>query len=77
MTVNVRLVSQDVESGMIEAIDSTVFFGFKDDIVIRVRANEGNSSIVDIRSHSRVGRGDQGKNAARIRLFIAEYLSVK
>jgi uncharacterized protein (DUF1499 family) len=68
-----NIVYQNTENGMIEAIASTVFFGLKDDVVIRIRATDSNSSIVDIRSHSRIGRGDQGKNAERVRLFIAEY----
>ncbi|MHA2937650.1 DUF1499 domain-containing protein [Vibrio sp. RC27] len=68
-----EVVHQDSASGTIEAIDSTLFFGFKDDVVIRVSGDEANSSIVDIRSHSRVGRGDQGKNAERVRTFISTY----
>ena len=67
------IVSEDSKNNIIEAVDSTLFFGFKDDVIIRIRENEGNTSIIDIRSHSRIGRGDQGKNAARVRQFIAEY----
>ncbi|MBX2848451.1 MAG: DUF1499 domain-containing protein [Acidiferrobacterales bacterium] len=67
-----EIVAQDVDSGIIEAVASTFFFRFKDDVVIRVSAN-GSSSIVDIRSHSRVGRGDRGKNAERVRAFIADF----
>jgi uncharacterized protein (DUF1499 family) len=54
----------------IEATDTTLFFGFKDDIVIRVRA-QGQSSIVDVRSLSRIGRSDIGTNAGRVRKFLA------
>lgn len=67
-----ELIAEDDASGIIEAVDTTAFFGFKDDIVIRVREN-GNSSIIDIRSHSRVGRGDRGQNAKRIRQFIEDF----
>jgi len=42
--------------GRIEASDTTFWFGFIDDIVIRVRPG-GNGSLLDIRSVSRVGRG--------------------
>ena len=56
--------------GRIEATDTTLFMGFTDDIVIRVQA-EGAGSRVDMRSHSRVGRGDFGTNANRVRAFIA------
>jgi uncharacterized protein (DUF1499 family) len=55
--------------GRIEATDSTLFMGFTDDIVVRVLA-EGNGSRVDVRSHSRVGRGDFGTNAKRVRAFL-------
>ena len=66
------LIAEDSSTGMIEAVATTSFFGFKDDVVIRVRSN-GSGSVVDIRSHSRLGRGDQGKNAGRIRNFIAKF----
>jgi uncharacterized protein (DUF1499 family) len=53
----------------IEATDTTLLFGFKDDIVIRVAA-AGSGSRVDVRSQSRVGKGDFGVNAERIRKFL-------
>lgn len=55
--------------GRIEATDTTFWFGFKDDIVIRV-APAGNRSLVDIRSVSRVGISDVGTNAKRVRAFV-------
>jgi len=55
--------------GRIEATDTTFFMGFTDDVVIRVQA-EGPGSRVDVRSHSRVGRGDFGTNARRVRAFL-------
>jgi uncharacterized protein (DUF1499 family) len=55
--------------GRIEATDTTRWFGFKDDVVVRVRP-EGAGSRVDVRSVSRVGRGDVGTNARRIRAFL-------
>lgn len=54
----------------IEAVATTRWFGFKDDIVIRVEPDE-NGTVLDLRSASRVGRGDLGANAKRIRAFIA------
>jgi uncharacterized protein (DUF1499 family) len=63
------LVEADATAGRIEATDTTFWFGFKDDVVIRVRpADEG--SRVDVRSLSRVGGGDAGTNAKRIRAFL-------
>jgi uncharacterized protein (DUF1499 family) len=61
----------DAASGRIEATATTPWFGFQDDIVIRVSPT-ATGSRVDIRSHSRVGRSDLGTNAARIRAFIAK-----
>lgn len=56
--------------GRIEATATTTWFGFKDDVVVRVRP-DGNGSRIDVRSVSRVGRGDAGANAARVRAYLA------
>lgn len=58
-------------NGRIEATDTTRIMGFKDDVVIRVQT-AGNKTQVDMRSVSRVGKGDLGLNAKRIRLFLAD-----
>ncbi|HEX2482883.1 MAG TPA: DUF1499 domain-containing protein, partial [Methylomirabilota bacterium] len=55
--------------GRLEATATTTWFGFKDDVVVRVRAREGGSRV-DVRSLSRVGVGDLGANAARVRAFL-------
>ncbi len=62
------IADQVPADGRIEATASTLWFGFKDDVVIRVRA-EGAGTRVDVRSESRVGGSDVGANAARIRTF--------
>jgi uncharacterized protein (DUF1499 family) len=62
----------DFNEGIIEAYDTTRIFGFIDDIVIQVR-REGTGSRIDIRSASRMGQGDLGKNAERVRLFIRTF----
>lgn len=65
-----KIVSERPSEGIIEATDTTFWFGFTDDIVVRVsRAGEGRS-LVDVRSLSRVGIGDMGTNAARIQAFL-------
>lgn len=66
-----ELVDANRQEGRIEATDSTFWFGFKDDIVIRIQA-QGNGSRVDARSVSRVGKGDIGINAKRLRMFFEE-----
>lgn len=53
----------------LEATDTTPWFGFKDDVVIRLRPT-ADGVRVDLRSASRVGRSDVGTNAARIRVFL-------
>lgn len=64
------LKSEDAAAGIIEATDSTFWYGFKDDIVIRLRSAEGGGTVIDVRSVSRVGTSDIGANATRIRIFI-------
>ena len=56
--------------GRLEATATTAWFGFKDDVVVRVRP-EGAGSRIDVRSTSRVGKSDVGANAARIRRYLA------
>ncbi|SIO20293.1 Uncharacterized conserved protein, DUF1499 family [Parasphingorhabdus marina DSM 22363] len=63
------LVSDDPGTGIVEATDTTFWYGFKDDVIIRIRSNGATGSVVDIRSLSRVGGSDLGKNASRIREF--------
>ena len=67
-----EIYAKDENSGVIEGVASTLFFGFKDDIIIRVAASD-NGSTVDIRSVSRVGKGDMGANAKRVRMFIEQF----
>jgi uncharacterized protein (DUF1499 family) len=66
-----EIVAADESAGRIEALATTRWFGFKDDIVIRVAAAGGGSRI-DMRSKSRVGRSDLGANAKRIQDFLTE-----
>jgi uncharacterized protein (DUF1499 family) len=66
-----QVVREDPSSGLIEAVATTRIFRFQDDIVIRVRA-DADGSVLDLRSRSRLGRGDLGANAARIETFLSE-----
>jgi len=56
--------------GRVEATDTTWYFGFKDDVVVRILP-EPTGSRVDVRSESRVGLGDAGTNARRVRAYFA------
>jgi uncharacterized protein (DUF1499 family) len=66
-----QIVTADKSSGRIEATDTSRWFGFKDDIVIRLTA-WGTGTRVDLRSVSRVGRGDLGANARRIQRYLGQ-----
>lgn len=56
--------------GRIEATARTFWFGFRDDIVVRIRP-DGQGSRLDVRSVSRVGKSDIGTNARRVRSYLA------
>ena len=69
------IASTAPEEGRLEATDSTLLLGFKDDIVVRIREHtqgpgQGQGSVVDVRSLSRVGLSDIGTNARRVRAFL-------
>jgi len=65
-----EVVASDRSAGRIEAVDTTFWFGFKDDVVIRIAEIEG-SARIDVRSKSRVGVGDVGTNARRVRTLLS------
>ncbi len=65
-----RVVDQSPAEGRIEGFDTTYWFGFVDDVVIRIQRVDGMTHL-DMRSKSRVGLSDVGKNAARIEDFMA------
>jgi len=72
-----ELVDANSDEGRVEATESTRWFGFKDDVVIRLKpGGAADSTILDIRSKSRVGRSDIGVNANRIRRF-SKALNIK
>ena len=66
-----KLVATDAATGRIEATATTLWFGFKDDVVVRIRPT-ATGSVVDVRSVSRVGKSDVGTNAKRIRAYLAK-----
>lgn len=63
------IVAVDPQAMRIEATATTLLFGFKDDVVVRV-APDGSGSRIDVRSASRVGKSDVGANVRRIRAYI-------
>ncbi|HUK55227.1 MAG TPA: DUF1499 domain-containing protein [Nitrospiria bacterium] len=71
-----QVIDSRPSEGRIEATDTTFWFGFKDDIVVRVRP-AGNGSRIDVRSVSRVGLSDVGTNARRIQNYLHALASRK
>ncbi len=66
-----ELVAINRMDGRIEATEKLAWFGFKDDVVLRFTETE-NGTRVDMRSKSRIGRGDIGVNANRIDSFLSD-----
>jgi uncharacterized protein (DUF1499 family) len=64
-----EIVAAERDEGRIEATATTGWWGFKDDVVIRVAPASG-IARVDVRSISRVGKSDVGANAERIRAYV-------
>jgi uncharacterized protein (DUF1499 family) len=71
--MNWRIVEGNPSERRIEAVATTRWFGFKDDIVIRISPAANGGSVLDIRSVSRVGLSDIGTNARRIRTFLKTF----
>ena len=65
-----KITRDDTSQLTLEGVATSQLFKFRDDFVVRVRA-DGDASVVDMRSKSRDGIGDRGVNAARIRTFFA------
>jgi fatty-acyl-CoA synthase len=63
--MGLEIVATHPELGLIEATATTFWFGFKDDVAIRVQEYP-QGVIIDVRSVSRVGQSDLGVNARRI-----------
>ena len=64
-----QIVDANAREGRIEATATTFWFGFKDDVVVRIVPAPGGSRV-DVRSVSRVGVSDVGANAKRVRDFL-------
>ena len=69
LEMGLEIVSVNSDSGLVEATATTFWFGFKDDVVVRVTPADDGSRI-DVRSMSRLGQSDLGANAARIQTFF-------
>ena len=63
-----EVTKEDRAGGVLEAVATTPLMHFKDDVTITV-SRDGEQTKVVVRSHSRIGKGDLGANAKRIRKF--------
>jgi uncharacterized protein (DUF1499 family) len=73
--MGLAIASADAATGVVTAVATTRLLRFKDDVTVRVRevsdvASGSRKSRIDVRSKSRVGRGDLGTNARRIRRYL-------
>lgn len=59
------------QAGIIEAVDRTTVIGFYDDVIVRV-GSEGGRARIDVRSASRFGVHDLGRNPSRVRRVLTE-----
>ncbi|WP_372738313.1 DUF1499 domain-containing protein [Neptunomonas sp.] len=69
-----EIVANSTEQGIIEAVDMTLLWAFKDDVAIRIQETDTGSKI-DSRSISRIGGTDLGANADRIKNYISRLSS--
>lgn len=67
-----KVAYSNPETGQIDATATTFWYGFKDDVTVRIQPSEGGGSLVDVRSISRVGGSDLGANAARVEAFLSK-----
>ena len=70
--MGLAIVNVDPVQGLVEATDTTFWFGFKDDMVVRVRGT-ADGSVIDARSVSRIGVSDVGANARRVIAFLERF----
>jgi uncharacterized protein (DUF1499 family) len=73
-SMGLEITDADPAAGRLEAVDTTLLYGFKDDMVVRIQESP-QGTRVDVRSKSRVGRSDLGINAKRIRTFLTKLRS--
>lgn len=66
-----QIILADRPAGRIEAVQQSLWFGYRDDIVIRLTPTGAPTGTrVDVRSKSRVGESDLGANARRIAAYL-------
>jgi uncharacterized protein (DUF1499 family) len=69
-SMGLEITYESMQEGIIEAIEKSFWYGFKDDIIIRIEELISNDIIINARSASRNGRSDFGKNGQRIESYF-------
>lgn len=67
--MGIDVIVNDEENHRLEGTYQSQWYGFKDDVAVRIRA-KGEGSEIDVRSTSRVGLSDLGANAERVHSFL-------
>lgn len=66
------IAASEPAEGRLEATDTVSYYKFQDDLTLRAVPNGAGATRVDVRSVSRVGVGDLGYNARRVRALLAD-----
>ena len=68
--MGLEITYENFEEGTIEAIEKSFWYGFTDDMIIRIEKLITNDIIINVRSASRIGKSDFGKNSKRIKSYF-------
>ena len=68
--MGLEITYENLEEGTIEAVEKSFWYGFKDDLIIRIEELISTNILINVRSASRVGRSDFGKNSKRIKSYF-------
>ena len=72
-SMNLEIVYRNLDEGIIEAVDQSFWYGFKDDFIVRIEKLISENIKIDVRSASRLGKSDFGKNYMRIKEFLSNF----
>ena len=62
---------KNMEEGIIEAVEESFWYKFKDDMIIKIEELISGNVMINVRSASRTGKSDLGKNTKRIKSYFA------
>ena len=68
--MGLEITYENLEEGAIEAVEKSFWYGFKDDLIIRIEELISSNILINARSASRIGRSDFGKNSERIKSYF-------